>query len=74
MALDQLHATLQALLAAIDNREGEAIVAHLQRLDELSQGLGSEVPAEVRHYLAKRSYVKALDFLAGRDEAAASNG
>ena len=74
MALDQLHATLYALLAAIDNREGAAIAAHLQRLDELSQALGQEIPAEVRHFLAKRSYVKALDFLEGRDEAAASNG
>lgn len=74
MALDPLHATLQALLAAIDNREGEAIAAHLQRLDELDQALGEKVPPMLRHYLAKRSYVKALDFLEGRDEAAAPNG
>lgn len=74
MALDQLHATLQALLAAIDNCEGEAIAAHLQRLDELDHALGEKVPAELRHFLAKRSYVKALDFLEGRDEAAVPNG
>lgn len=74
MALDPLHSTLQALLAAIDNREGEAIAAHLQRLDELDQALGEKIPSELRHFLAKRSYVKALDFLEGRDEAAAPNG
>ena len=74
MALDQLHAALQALMQAIDNREGEAIAAQLRRIDELVQELGNQAPAMLRHYLAKRSYAKALDFLEGRDEAAASNG
>ena len=73
MALDQLHATLQALMTAIDNREGESIAEHLRQLDELSQGLGKEAPPMLRHYLEKRSYAKALDFLEGRDEAAAPN-
>lgn len=73
MALDQLHTTLQALMAAIDNREGEAIAAQLRQLDELSEGLGNQIPPMLRHYLAKRSYAKALDFLEGRDEAAAPN-
>ena len=69
MALDQLHATLQALMTAIDNREGESIATHLRQLDEL----GKEAPPMLRHYLEKRSYAKALDFLEGRDEAAAPN-
>lgn len=73
MALDQLHTELQALMAAIDNREGESIATHLQQLDELGQELGSEAPPMLRHYLEKRSYTKALDFLEGRDEAAAPN-
>ncbi|MDE2732759.1 MAG: hypothetical protein OXI72_00080 [Gemmatimonadota bacterium] len=73
MALDQLHTELQALMAAIDNREGELIAAHLRQLDELGQELGSEAPPMLRHYLEKRSYTKALDFLEGRDEAAAPN-
>ena len=73
MALDQLHTTLQALMAAIDNGEGESIAAHLRQLDELGQELGSTAPPMLRHYLEKRSYTKALDFLEGRDEAAAPN-
>ena len=73
MALDQLHTELQALMAAIDNREGESIAAHLQQLDVLGQELGNEAPPMLRHYLEKRSYTKALDFLEGRDEAAAPN-
>ena len=73
MALDQLHTELQALMAAIDNGEGESIAAHLRRLEELGQELGKEAPPMLRHYLEKRSYTKALDFLEGRDEAAAPN-
>lgn len=60
-------------MAAIDNGEGESIAAHLQQLDELGQELGKEAPPMLRHYLEKRSYTKALDFLEGRDEAAAPN-
>ena len=73
MGLDQLHTELQALMAAIDNGEGESIAAHLRQLDELGQELGSAAPPMLRHYLEKRSYTKALDFLEGRDEAAAPN-
>ena len=73
MSLDQLHATLQALMTAIDNREGESIAEHLRQLDDLGQGLGNEAPPMLRHYLEKRSYAKALNFLEGRDEAAAPN-
>ena len=71
MGLEQVHTTLQALMAAIDNGEGESIVTHLRQLDELGQELGKETPPMLRHYLEKRSYTKALDFLEGRDEAAA---
>ncbi len=73
MALEQVHITLQALMAAIDNGEGESIAAHLRQLDELGQELGKEAPPKLRHYLEKRSYAKALDLLEGRDEAAAPN-
>ena len=73
MALDQLHTELQALMTAIDNGEGESIATHLRRLDELGQELGKEAPPMLRHYLEKRSYTKALDFLEGRNEAAAPN-
>ena len=73
MALEQVHTTLQALMAAIDNGEGESIATHLRQLDKLGQELGKEAPPMLRHYLEKRSYTKALDFLEGRDEAAAPN-
>lgn len=69
MGLEQVHTTLQALMAAIDNGEGESIATHLRQLDEL----GREAPPMLRHYLEKRSYAKALALLEGRDEAAAPN-
>lgn len=73
MTLEQVHTTLQALMAAIDNGEGESIATHLRRLDELGQELGKDAPPMLRHYLDKRSYAKALNLLEGRDEAAAPN-
>jgi hypothetical protein len=35
----------------------------LQRVDELAAGLTPADPAELRHFLERRSYVKALAFL-----------
>ena len=70
---DQLHATLKEMMKAIDNGEGEAIVASLGRIDDIGQRLGADAPPMLRHYIEKRSYSKALDFLEGRDESAAPN-
>ena len=35
----------------------------IQRVDELSAGLTPDDPAELRHFLERRSYSKALEFL-----------
>ncbi|MDP6699837.1 MAG: hypothetical protein QGH25_09315 [Candidatus Latescibacteria bacterium] len=70
---DQLHATLKEMMKAIDTGEGEAIVASVGKIDEIGHCLGADAPPMLRHYLEKRSYAKALDFLEGRDGAAAPN-
>ena len=70
---DQLHAILKEMMRAIDTDEGDAIVASVSKIDAISQCLGTDAPPMLRHYLEKRSYTKALDFLEGRDEAAAPN-
>ena len=70
---DQLYLTLKEMMKAIDKGEGEAIVASLGRIDEIGQRLGADAPPMLRHYIEKRSYSKALDFLEGRDESAAPN-
>ena len=70
---DQLYSTLKEMMKAIDKGEGEAIVASLGRIDEIGQRLGADAPPMLRHYIEKRSYSKALDFLEGRDESPAPN-
>ncbi len=69
---DELHATLKEMLEAIGAGQADSVVAHLQRIDQIGRDW-NDAPAQLRHYLEKHSYVKALDFLEGRDEAAAPN-
>ena len=69
----ELHATLKAMMEAIDTGQTGSIATHVQQIDELGQALGDETPPMLRHYLERRSYAKALDFLEGRDEQAAPN-
>ena len=37
-----------------------------------AMALGDDTPPMLRHYIEKRSYAKAIDFLEGRDEASAT--
>jgi hypothetical protein len=59
----QLRETLQEFMAAGAARDGGKIAATLQRIAELSAQLGDAAPPMLRHYLDRRSYQKALDFL-----------
>jgi hypothetical protein len=70
---DELHATLKEMLGAISAGEAESIVAQVRKIDEIGAALGQGAPPMLRHYLEKRSYAMALDFLEGRDETAAPN-
>ena len=53
--------------------EGPSIADYLQRVDEIKNQLGEEAPKMLQHYLEKRSYAKAIDFLEDRDETIAPN-
>jgi hypothetical protein len=45
------------------------VAAALKRITELQAQLGTDAPPMLRHYLERRSYQKALDFLnSGRPE------
>jgi hypothetical protein len=67
MTLQQeLHQVLSALMQAIASGAG-GIAAQVARIDRLREELGEEAPPMLRHYLEKRSYAKALEFLEGRD-------
>ena len=69
---ESLHTTLKDLMSAIAQGDGDGLRQHLTELDRQRDALGDEAPAMLRHYLEKRSYAKAIDFLEGRDEASAT--
>ena len=75
-SLQELHAVLKDMMASIvgDGKEGEVDIAgKLARIDALGRELGTEAPPMLRHFLEKRSYAKALDFLEGIDQSETPN-
>lgn len=56
-----LKMTLESMFAHIAQKE--SIIGDLDQIERLQQEIGSTVPAQLRHYLQRRSYTKALDFL-----------
>ena len=74
----ELHQLLRAMLEQIEagpdaSEDGPSLVDQLRRIDQLKEELGAQAPSMLQHYLDKRSYAKALDFLEGRDETIAPN-
>ena len=69
-SIDQrLQHALTDLMAASATRDPARIGAALTRMERVRRQLGDDVPPMLRHYLERRSYQKALDFLnAGRPE------
>ncbi|CAN5812861.1 hypothetical protein BH20VER1_BH20VER1_10420 [soil metagenome] len=73
-----LAAALRERLAIIEDEESRrASGQHMQRLQEVSerierleQGLTADADPQLRHYLQRRSYTKALAFLTDRSRAA----
>ena len=56
-----LKTTLESMFEHIAQKE--SIVEDLEQIERLQQEIGSTVPSQLRHYLQRRSYTKALDFL-----------
>ena len=56
-----LKTTLESMFEHIAQKE--SIIEDLEQIERLQQEIGSTVPAQLRHYLQRRSYTKALDFL-----------
>ncbi len=56
---------LEALLRAIGPPPAPAaeLQAALRRVDGLTQSLGPDTPPQLRHFLQRRSYLKALEYL-----------
>ncbi len=64
-----LRAALAEFMSAAAARDRKKVAAALARIAELEQRLGPDADTMLRHYLERRSYQKALDFLnSGRPE------
>ena len=73
-----LHQALSMMMKLIEigpgaDEDEPSIADQLRSIDQLKEELGPEIPPMLLHYLEKRSYTKALDFLDGRDETIAPN-
>jgi len=58
-----LRDALQQFMQTTSKRQPEQIAEALNRILQFEQQLGSDAPPMLRHYLERRSYQKALDFL-----------
>jgi hypothetical protein len=69
MQNEALHSTLKSFMAAVESGDGDGLRTQLAELDLQRDALTEDAPPMLRHYMEKRSYAKAIDFLEGRDEA-----
>jgi len=58
-----LHAALTSFMAAAESKDAGQIVAALAAVVECQRQLGKRAHPQLQHYLEKRSYQKALEFL-----------
>ena len=56
-----LKTTLESMFEHIAHKE--SIIEDLEQIERLQQEVGTTAPPQLRHYLERRSYTKALDFL-----------
>jgi hypothetical protein len=59
----EIRSALTTFIAASATRDSAKIAAALARVTELQRELGDSAHPMLRHYLERRSYQKALDFL-----------
>jgi hypothetical protein len=65
----ELREALQQFMLTTSNRQPDQIGEALNRILRLEQQLSADTPPMLRHYLERRSYQKALEFLnSGRSE------
>jgi hypothetical protein len=69
---EQLRKALKEMLSAIEGG-GDNIADLVRNVDQRGQAVLEQAPPMLRHYIERRSYTKALDFLEGRDESGAPN-
>ena len=67
----KIKAALIQLHAGIKESDGAAISAALNQIEVLQAAHGPDLHSQLQHFLAGRSYAKALAWLGGADELAA---
>lgn len=70
----ELKLALEAFLAAAATRNPEAIRQSLNRVQEFESQVAAMGDPRLEHFLQRRSYQKALDYLRGQEPAAGSCG
>ena len=69
-----LDAMMAQIAAGAQAQEGSPTLAQcLERIDQIKEALDGRAAPMLMHYLERRSYAKALDFLNGLDETAKPN-
>ncbi len=69
-AADSLRQSLEAYFDAIARQRETpppALIPHFDALDAWERRWSAETPPQLRHYLQKKSYQKALAFVRGED-------
>lgn len=61
LTMDSIKADLEIVTQLVSVPEGDSLVMALRRLDAVAKE--SALPAQLQHYLLRRSYVKALAWL-----------
>ena len=56
-----LKTALESMFAHIEQKEN--IIQDLEQIERLQQAVRTTAPPQLRHYLERRSYTKALNFL-----------
>jgi len=56
-----LKTPLESMFVHIEQKE--SIIEDLEQIERLQQEVRTTAPPQLRHYLERRSYTKALDFL-----------
>ena len=59
----QIKESLISLLNGINCSDGQIVATEMARLDQLLETERAALPAQLAHFLARRSYAKALAYL-----------